>query len=128
MRRNRRRSRLRRWACRLPLVVQRARALRTTPKELNCGATPPPSASTGSMAEVTGKVVQVARAAQRGGRLPALRRRATLPCQSFEDLFAAVESGEVAYGMLPMENREPGSINASTTLMDFDLGCTARRY
>ena len=51
---------------------------------------------------------------------------ATLPCQSFEDLFAAVESGEAAYGMLPMENSQAGSINkAYDLLMDFDLG--ARR-
>jgi len=46
----------------------------------------------------------------------------TLPCQSFEELFAAVESGDAAYGMLPMENSQAGSINkAYDLLMDFDL-------
>ncbi|KAH8054611.1 arogenate dehydratase [Aureococcus anophagefferens] len=46
----------------------------------------------------------------------------TLPCASFEELFAAVESGEAAYGVLPMENSQAGSINkAYDLLMDFDL-------
>ena len=46
----------------------------------------------------------------------------TMPCASFEDLFAAVESGEAAYGVLPMENSQAGSINkAYDLLMDFDL-------
>lgn len=46
----------------------------------------------------------------------------TLPCASFEDLFAAVESGAASYGMLPMENSQAGSINkAYDLLMDFDL-------
>lgn len=46
----------------------------------------------------------------------------TMPCKSFEDVFAAVESGEAEYGMLPMENSNAGSINKSyDLLMEFDL-------
>lgn len=46
----------------------------------------------------------------------------TLPCRSFEGIFAAVESGEAEYGMLPVENSTAGSINqAYDLLLDHDL-------
>jgi len=46
----------------------------------------------------------------------------TLPCKSFKDVFDAVEKGAAAYGMLPMENSQAGSINKSyDLLMEYDL-------
>ena len=46
----------------------------------------------------------------------------TLPCKSFDDVFAAVETGAASYGMLPMENSQAGSINKSyDLLMEYDL-------
>ncbi|KAJ8600738.1 hypothetical protein CTAYLR_003916 [Chrysophaeum taylorii] len=46
----------------------------------------------------------------------------TLPCKSFQDVFNAVDAGEAAYGMLPMENSNAGSINKSyDLLMEYDL-------
>jgi prephenate dehydratase len=47
---------------------------------------------------------------------------ATLPCHSFEGIFAAVESGEADYGALPVENSLAGSINrAYDLLLQHDL-------
>lgn len=47
---------------------------------------------------------------------------ATLPCHAFEGIFAAVESGEADYGVLPVENSLAGSINrAYDLLLDHDL-------
>jgi len=34
-----------------------------------------------------------------------------LPCKSFRDVFAAVTSGDVEYGLVPVENSQAGSIN-----------------
>lgn len=34
-----------------------------------------------------------------------------LPCKTFRDVFAAVASGEVEYGLVPVENSQAGSIN-----------------
>lgn len=46
----------------------------------------------------------------------------TLPCKSFEDVFAAVDDGLAAFAMLPMENSQAGSINKSyDLLMEYDL-------
>jgi prephenate dehydratase len=46
----------------------------------------------------------------------------TLPCQSFADLFEAVETGQADYGALPIENSTAGSINrAYDLLLDHDL-------
>lgn len=46
----------------------------------------------------------------------------TVPCQRFEEIFAAVESGEATYGALPVENSTAGSINqAYDLLLDHDL-------
>ena len=35
-----------------------------------------------------------------------------LPCQTFDELFEAVDKGEAQYGMAPMENSLAGSIHA----------------
>lgn len=46
----------------------------------------------------------------------------TLPCRSFEAIFAALEAGEADYGMLPVENSVAGSINrAYDLLLEHDL-------
>ncbi|NOZ28664.1 MAG: prephenate dehydratase [Chloroflexi bacterium] len=46
----------------------------------------------------------------------------TLPCRSFEDLFAAVESGRAELAALPVENSVAGSINrAYDLLLERDL-------
>jgi chorismate mutase/prephenate dehydratase len=37
--------------------------------------------------------------------------------KSFEDVFAAVESGKCRYGMIPIENSSAGSVNRTYTLM-----------
>lgn len=46
----------------------------------------------------------------------------TLPCRSFDEVFAAVESGEAQYGAQPVENSTAGSIDkAYDLLLDHDL-------
>lgn len=40
-----------------------------------------------------------------------------LPCWKFEDVFAAVESGRAAHGVLPIENTLAGSVQASYDLL-----------
>ena len=46
----------------------------------------------------------------------------TLPCRTFEEIFAAVEAGEATYGAVPVENSTAGSINKSyDLLLDHDL-------
>jgi len=46
----------------------------------------------------------------------------TQPCQRFEDIFKAVESGAASYGALPVENSTAGSINqAYDLLLEHDL-------
>ncbi len=46
----------------------------------------------------------------------------TLPCHSFEDIFAAVDDGRAAYGAVPVENSMAGSINkAYDLLLEHDL-------
>ncbi len=46
----------------------------------------------------------------------------TLPCRSFEDIFAAVEEGRADFGVLPVENAVAGSINkAYDLLLERDL-------
>ena len=46
----------------------------------------------------------------------------TLPCRTFEDIFAAVDEGHAAYGTVPVENSTAGSINKSfDLLLDHDL-------
>ncbi len=46
----------------------------------------------------------------------------TLPCRTFEEIFAAVEAGEATFGAVPVENSTAGSINKSyDLLLDHDL-------
>ncbi len=46
----------------------------------------------------------------------------TLACPSFDDIFAAVESSQTGYGLLPVENSQAGSINqAYDLLLERDL-------
>ncbi|MEA3336548.1 MAG: prephenate dehydratase [Chloroflexota bacterium] len=46
----------------------------------------------------------------------------SLPCRSFEGIFAAVDSGEADFGALPVENSLAGSINrAYDLLLEHDL-------
>ena len=46
----------------------------------------------------------------------------TLPCRSFEDIFAVVEEGRADFGVLPVENAVAGSINkAYDLLLEHDL-------
>src|SRR3978361_449095 len=40
-----------------------------------------------------------------------------MPCRSFEDVFAAVESGSADYGVLPIENSIGGSIHRNFDLL-----------
>ncbi len=44
-------------------------------------------------------------------------RAVTNPCPSLEDVFKAVESGEVQFGMIPMENSIEGSVSRSYDLV-----------
>lgn len=41
----------------------------------------------------------------------------TLPCNHFEDVFAAVQSGSSTYGLIPIENSLAGSIHRNYDLM-----------
>jgi len=46
----------------------------------------------------------------------------TLPCRTFEGIFAAVDEGRATYGAVPVENSTAGSINkAYDLLLDHDL-------
>jgi prephenate dehydratase/chorismate mutase/prephenate dehydratase len=40
-----------------------------------------------------------------------------VPCKTFADVFRAVASGEVAYGLVPVENSQAGSINDTYDLL-----------
>ncbi|MBE0476420.1 MAG: prephenate dehydratase [Coriobacteriia bacterium] len=43
-----------------------------------------------------------------------------VPCASIEDVFAAVESGDAARGIVPIENSVEGSVNATLDALAFD--------
>lgn len=46
----------------------------------------------------------------------------TLPCRTFEEIFAAVDGGEADFGAVPVENSTAGSINKSfDLLLEHDL-------
>jgi len=46
----------------------------------------------------------------------------TLPCESFNDVFEAVETGRAKHGLLPVENSLAGTVaNSYELLMDYDL-------
>lgn len=46
----------------------------------------------------------------------------TVPCQTFDEIFEAVESGAVTYGMQPVENSLAGTVARSyELLLDYDL-------
>lgn len=46
----------------------------------------------------------------------------SMPCNSFDDIFKAVQNEECEYGLLPMENSTAGSINKAYDLLnEFDL-------
>jgi len=46
----------------------------------------------------------------------------TLPCQTLDEIFKAIEAGKATQGMLPVENSTAGSINQSyDLLLDYDL-------
>jgi prephenate dehydratase len=46
----------------------------------------------------------------------------TIPCHTFDELFEKVETGEVSYGMQPIENTLGGTVaRAYELLMDYDL-------
>ena len=46
----------------------------------------------------------------------------SLPCRSFEDIFAAVDEGQATFGAVPVENSVAGSINKSyDLLLEHDL-------
>jgi prephenate dehydratase len=47
----------------------------------------------------------------------ARRQVSPVPCKSFADVFRAVASGEVDYGLVPVENSQAGSINDTYDLL-----------
>jgi prephenate dehydratase len=50
----------------------------------------------------------------------------SLPCTTFDDVFAMVENGDAEFGMLPVENSVAGSVTrAYELLMDHDLRVSA---
>jgi len=50
------------------------------------------------------------------------RETETLPCRTLKAIFEAIERGDAAFGMLPIENSTAGSINqAYDLLLDYDL-------
>lgn len=50
----------------------------------------------------------------------------SIPCKTLDDLFPTVESGDVDYGMLPVENAVAGSVTRSyELLMEHDLRVNA---
>lgn len=85
------------------LAGQIARSLKDTPKLF-------PRQATVAVCGVEGAYAQIA--AEKLFRLPDLTY-----CRSFEGVFAAVDSGQCRYGVVPIENSTAGSVNQIYDLM-----------
>ena len=57
------------------------------------------------------------------------RDTATLPCESFDGVFASVESGQASHGLIAIENSLAGSIHHNyDLLLQHNLSITGEHY